>query len=96
MKTLLMTIAILFSVNAMAFTVEMPHMSFPNKSEWAKGKVKNACDIVVQASDYGVTTMTKVGGKKVYVYTVYTAQGDMVAQAASYSDLVWSKATCQN
>lgn len=97
MKTLVTICAILFSTSAFAFTtVDIPNLQFPDKSEWAKGKVKRACGVQVAASDIGVTTKAQSStGKTAFVYTVYSAEGEMIAQAAAYKDNVFTKATCQ-
>ena len=97
MKSLVTICALLFSTSAFAFaTVDMPNLQFPDKSEWAKGKVKRACGVEVAASDIGVTTTAQsTTGKTAYVFTVYTAEGEMVAQAAAYKNNIFTKATCQ-
>lgn len=94
MKSLVLVFAVLFSVNGFAF--EMPNLQFPDKSEWAKGKVKRACGVEVAATDRGVITLAEsASGKTAYVFTVYTQQGEMIAQAAAYTNDVFTKATCQ-
>ena len=92
MKSTLMFSILFFVSNAFAFGVpSMPNLDFPTNSGWAKAMTGKACKVKFSKSAVG---MIDKSAKKGVVYTVYTADGQVIASAWASSTFVGAKKSC--
>jgi hypothetical protein len=91
MKSTICVLALLLSsASAFAMDANMPSLTFPTQSGWAKAMVSEACGIELAKSDVGVIERA---GKGV-VYTVFNVNGDVLGQATAKSTSIFASKSC--
>ncbi len=92
MKTTLVFSILFFVTNAFAMNVPtFSQNDFPTENGWAKAMTSRACK--VKFSEQAVGTIDK-SAKKGVVYTVYTADGQVLASAWAGSTFIGAKKRC--